>query len=79
LICPTSFSYQYLKVAEEYFQLQSHMFSSRSEKAKELLSTRMHHPEHVVVLEGVTPTEFENFLTAIYCKYVILLTDFSLP
>jgi hypothetical protein len=32
------------------------------------MSARMHHPKHLVVLEDATPTEFEKFLMAVYCK-----------
>jgi hypothetical protein len=50
------------------------MFNIQSEKARDRLSARLHHPECLVVLEDVTPIEFEKFLTAVYSKCVSLLT-----
>jgi hypothetical protein len=69
---------QFPQVGDQYFQVHFHIFAVQSEKARDLLSARLHHPQHLVILENVTPIEFEKFLTVMYCKYVSLLVFVSL-
>jgi hypothetical protein len=59
-----------MQVDDTLFRVNECMFDQGSEKAARLLARKAERPDGVILLEDATATDFERFLSAVYCKYV---------
>jgi hypothetical protein len=62
-----------MQVEGELFQVHGYIFERESDTARGVLARRSERPDGIVVIEDLTAAEFERFLTAVYCKYVLSL------
>jgi hypothetical protein len=62
------------QVEGELFQVHGHIFQRESDESRRLVSRRHNRSDGIVILDDISKVEFESFLTAVYCKYVIALS-----